>query len=526
VAQRQAVRKIEYRTTRNEDTRCNFCKNTCLRTFIDIKTDMLLPLPVTPAKKKVTKVPLQANEQRLIIATCEKGTVEDVNDMKGIKAGLDQIKDANPNFVDIAAHEVFRPQNAKLVADPIPTRAWTKSAKERIERMESRGELRIGIPRVLNAYVYAPLFNAYFESLGVQPENIVYSDYTTPELYRAGSSRGAIDPCFPAKIGIPHVYNLIQVKHRKKPLDAIFFPMVDVLTSPLVKLTGTNACPTVTATPATVKAAFTKENNLFAEINVKYIDPILNFADKKLFAFQMYDALKDLLGLSEAENDRAIEAGYEALAKYESGIRKRAREVLDQLEREDRIGIVMLGRPYHHDPGLNHEIMEEFQKLGYPIFSQSTLPMDEDMLERLFGEEVRAGVISHALDISDSWKNSYSCSTNHKVWAAKFTARHPNLVALEISSFKCGHDAPIYGVIEGIIENSGTPYFCFKDLDENKPSGSIRIRVETIDYFLRRYREQVIKRRKAEDEIKAQLAQLEAQLREQPVREGHEVAAD
>ncbi len=163
--------------------------------------------------------------------------------------------------------------------------------------------------------------------------------------------------------------------------------------------------------------------------------------------------------------------------------------MLDQLEREDRIGIVMLGRPYHHDPGLNHEIMEEFQKLGYPIFSQSTLPMDEDMLERLFGEEVRAGVISHALDISDSWKNSYSCSTNHKVWAAKFTARHPNLVALEISSFKCGHDAPIYGVIEGIIENSGTPYFCFKDLDENKPTGSIRIRVETIDYFLRRYRE-------------------------------------
>jgi activator of 2-hydroxyglutaryl-CoA dehydratase/predicted nucleotide-binding protein (sugar kinase/HSP70/actin superfamily) len=520
-----AVRKIEYRTTRNEDTRCNFCKNTCLRTFIDIKTDMLMPLPVTPAKKKVSKVPLQANEQRLIIATCEKGTVEDVNDMKGIKAGLDQIKDANPNFVDMAAHEVFRPQNSKVIADPIPSRGWTKAAKERIERMEARPEIRIGIPRVLNAYVYAPLFNAYFESLGVQPENIVYSDYTTPELYRAGSSRGAIDPCFPAKIGIPHVYNLIQVKHRKKPLDAIFFPMVDVLHSPLVKLTGTNACPTVTATPATVKAAFTKENNLFAEINVKYIDPILNFADKKLFAFQMYDSLKELLGLSEAENDRAIEAGYAALQNYESSIRKRAREVLDQLEREDRIGIVMLGRPYHHDPGLNHEIMEEFQKLGYPIFSQSTLPMDQDMLERLFGEEVRAGVISHALDISDSWKNSYSCSTNHKVWAAKFTARHPNLVALEISSFKCGHDAPIYGVIESIIENSGTPYFCFKDLDENKPSGSIRIRVETIDYFLRRYREQVIKRRKSEDEISAKLAELEAQLRQQ-TEQRQEVAAD
>jgi predicted nucleotide-binding protein (sugar kinase/HSP70/actin superfamily) len=143
------------------------------------------------------------------------------------------------------------------------------------------------------------------------------------------------------------------------------------------------------------------------------------------------------------------------------------------------------------------------------------LPLDEDLLERLFGEEVRAGLITHPLDISDVWKNRYSTSTNHKVWAAKFTARHPNLVALEVSSFKCGHDAPIYGVIEGIIEQSGTPYFSFKDLDENKPSGSIRIRVETIDYFLRRYREDIVKRRRLEGDIEAQLAELEQSLRAQ-----------
>src|ERR1700746_3817631 len=504
-----SVRKIEYRTTRNESTRCYFCKNNCLRTFIDVRTE--------PAKnfvpiQKVTKVPLMHGEQRLIIATCEKGTVEDLSEMKQITAGLDQIRDKNPNFVDFASKEVFRPTNAKSVADPIPARAWTKAAKERVALMQNRGKVRIGIPRVLNIYTYAPLFNGYFESLGVQPENIIYSDYTSSELYRAGASRGAIDPCFPAKIGISHVYNLIQEKHHKKPLDVIFFPMYDVLHSPLVKIVGANACPTVTATPETVKAAFTKENDVFAEYNLKYIDPVLNFADRKLFAYQMLQAWQPVLGLSPEENDRAVESGFAALKEYESSIRKRARQVLDQLEREDRIGIVMLARPYHHDPGLNHEILDEFQKLGYPIFSQNTLPLDEDMLERLFGEEVRAGVVTSPLDITDAWKNSYSCSTNHKVWAAKFTARHPNLVALEISSFKCGHDAPIYGVIEGIIEQSGTPYFCFKDLDENKPSGSIKIRVETIDYFLRRYREDIIERRQKEKQIEARLAALRRSL--------------
>jgi predicted CoA-substrate-specific enzyme activase len=506
----EAVRKIEYRTTRNESTRCNFCKNNCLRTFIDVRTE---PVKNLVPIERVTKVPLMFGEQRLIIATCEKGTVEDVNEMKDIKAGLDQIRDKHPNFVDMASKEVFRPTNAKSVADPIPTRGWTQSAKQRIALMQNRSKIRIGIPRVLNIYSYAPLFNAYFESLGVQPENVVYSDYTSSELYRAGASRGAIDPCFPAKIGISHVYNLIQEKHRKKPLNVIFFPMYDVLHSPLVKIVGANACPTVTATPETVKAAFTKESDVFGENSLKYIDPVLNFADRKLFAYQMLQVWQPVLGLSPEENARAVESGFAALNEYDTSIRKRARQVLDQLEREDRIGIVMLARPYHHDPGLNHEILDEFQKLGYPIFSQNTLPLDEDLLERLFGEEVRAGVISSPLDISDAWKNSYSCSTNHKVWAAKFTARHPNLVALEISSFKCGHDAPIYGVVEGIVEQSGTPYFCFKDLDENKPSGSIRIRVETIDYFLRRYREEVIRKRKASQDIEAQLAALEAQLR-------------
>ena len=152
-----AVRKIQYRTTRNEETRCHFCKNDCLRTFIDIRTAPTDDMSFIPIKK-VTKVPLMHGEQRLIIATCEKGLVEDVNDMKDIKAGLDEIKGKYPNFVDFAAREVFRPVNAKSVADPIPpAKFWNKAAKERIPLMEKRKKLRVGIPRVLNIYTYAPL---------------------------------------------------------------------------------------------------------------------------------------------------------------------------------------------------------------------------------------------------------------------------------------------------------------------------------------------------------------------------------
>ena len=61
-------------------------------------------------------------------------------------------------------------------------------------------------------------------------------------------------------------------------------------------------------------------------------------------------------------------------------------------------------------------------------------------------------MITHPMDITDAWKNSYSENTSQKVWAAKYTARHPNLVALELSSFKCGHDAPIYTVVEETVD--------------------------------------------------------------------------
>ena len=133
----------------------------------------------------------------------------------------------------------------------------------------------------------------------------------------------------------------------------------------------------------------------------------------------------------------------------------------------------------------------------------------------MFGDEVRAGIISHPLDISDVWKTATAASSNLKIWAAKFTARHPNLVAIDISNFKCGHDAPIYTVVERIVEQSGTPYFCFKDLDENKPVASIKIRVETIDYFLKRYREDILCQQEKKAQIERQLAHYESTLRDQ-----------
>lgn len=459
-----------WETTTSEDTRCHFCKNRCLRTFIDIEA--------------------KGAARRLIVGnSCEKGLVEDINSMRAIKKRTDATAADTPNFVEVQAKEVFRSPAPRAASDPLPGLTFTEARKARARAMRRREHLRIGIPRVLSLYSMAPLFRAYFESLGIRPENIVFSDVSSPALYREGARRGAIDPCFPSKLAIAHVHNLMHAKHARKPLDLIFFPMIDDAPSGVVNALGCRICPTITATPEATRAAFTKEADLFASRGIRFMNTFVNIGQRDLFERQMYLDFQDVLGLSAGENRRAIAEGFAALERFDASLRGRARAEIDRLEREGRIGIVLLGRPYHADEGINHGILAEFQKRHYPIFTPQSLPVDADILERIFGDEVRAGVIHHPLEVTDVWKNAYSVNSNTKIWAAKFAARHPNLIALEIGSFRCGHDAPIFATIEGIIESSGTPFFSFRDLDENKPFGSIRIRVETIDYFLTRYRQ-------------------------------------
>lgn len=486
----EAVKDITFVTHRNEDTRCHFCQNLCLRSFIDVT------IPGSQKDKDtqeyVSKIPLAPDAQRLIVSnSCERGLVEDEEQSLVILADVNVVKTQNPNLAELAAKAAFWPYKAPLVADSPPRLALPAKRRKHQEVMERRANYRIGIPRTLNMYSCNPFFSAYFESLGIKSKNLVYSDYTSEELYKEGNKRGSIDPCFPSKVSLAHIHNLLFDKHQKKPLDAIFFPMISTLpNSEMEENTGHWACPTVIATPETAKAAFTNEADLFAENGVRYFNTYVLMEDKGILKDQMFKEFQEALGLSHAESNRAVEEGYKALEVFiERKLRDPAREILKKLEEEDKIGIVLLGRPYHNDPGLNHGILEEFQKLGYPIFTQTSLPTDQETLDKLFAEDIASGDMKHTSDISDVWQISYSENSSHKIWISKYVARHPNLVGLDLSSFKCGHDAPIYSVVENILESSGTPYFSFKDIDENKPTGSIRLRVETIDYFLRRYRE-------------------------------------
>ena len=175
-----AAERIRFSARSSEETRCHYCRNECLRTIIDVWT------PGLEEDAGPTAEPCPPG-RRVIMATCEKGAAEDATQMRGIKSAIDAVKAHTPNLVALAAREVWKPSRPPLVADTTPARRWTPGGRHRAMQLESRRSLRVGIPRVFYMYVYAPLFGAYLESLGLLPRNIVYSDFTTTEMYRDGT---------------------------------------------------------------------------------------------------------------------------------------------------------------------------------------------------------------------------------------------------------------------------------------------------------------------------------------------------
>jgi predicted CoA-substrate-specific enzyme activase len=482
---------IDYTSTNNEETRCNFCPNNCSRTFIDTKT-------------------LDGKTARYISGfSCEKGTVENMDALKVLNKERGKRMKQYPNLVDYEAKLAFKsffeqaamPEHGAPVKDVVVKRTLLGAIRHKpvdrpfqrasAEIWAKRKEVRVGIPRVLNLYSTGPFWRTYFETLGLDTRNVVFSDETSEEMWQAGCKYGSVDPCYPSKVCQAHIHNLLFKHHEKKPLNYIFFPSITHIPTFIVNQMDTASCPVVSGTPKVIRAAFTKETDFFAERGISYLDTAVTLNEPLMCKKQMFNEWGPLLGLTEDESDFAIDEAFKAVQAFEDEMERKGKEILDQVKAENRVALVMLGRPYHNDPGLNHSVLEEFQALGYPILSMRSLPRNKDDLRELFAEDLAKGIIEDPMDVTDVWPENYSTNSVQKVWAAKYAARHPNLACLDLSSFKCGHDAPTYGLIDSVIASAGKAYSALHDIDANKPSGSIKIRVKTYAHTLMLLREKL-----------------------------------
>jgi predicted CoA-substrate-specific enzyme activase len=462
----EALRALRVHALTDEPARCSRCANACERTVLE------------------GRIP-GGETRRYVVAACDVGRgpgPAGVGEAPSRGRGL-----APPPDLAARGQALFFQRAPRVVVGRSREAGWRVGLRARLMRAGAdrarRETVRIGVPRALSLHQVAPFFAGYLHALGIAPDRIRFSGPTTEELFRRGARRGAIDTCFPAKLALGHVEDLL----RDGACDWILFPILVSLPQETRECVAASACPCAQSTPDVVKAAFTREHDAFGRAGVTYFAPVFHMAEPRLLERELLAFFGPRLGVSARENRDALAAGWHALAQALADLRGLGQAEIERLARERRVGVVALGRPYHDDPGLNHGIFRELNRRGYTILTGASLPNDAAFLAPLFGAEIGAERMGGALEIGDVWRRSFCANSNQKIWAAKVVARHPNLVALDVSSFRCGHDAPIYATIEAILEASGTPYFTFHDIDENRPAGAIRLRVETIDYFLREY---------------------------------------
>jgi activator of 2-hydroxyglutaryl-CoA dehydratase/predicted nucleotide-binding protein (sugar kinase/HSP70/actin superfamily) len=483
--------RMTYVTRTDESTRCHFCPNDCSRTFIDTQTP-------------------SGNATRYIAGfKCEKGTVESRDELLALRKRRKSLHAHTPNLVHDESILLF---DAGYALPPIPSEntpvndeevritlgGWGPTLRRRVRRTfvrssqqarAKRRSLTVAIPRALNVYSISPFLRTYLEALGVEPSRILFSDFSSEEMFLEGAKYGSVDACYPAKVAQAHVHQLLfGKKFVRKAIDIVWFPAVVTVESFLHHTMASKACPVVIGTPRVVYSAFTKERDLFARAGVDYIDESVNMDDANLLTHQLFQTWGKRLEITPDENRWAVEQGLAALEHARDTLAQRGREILNEAERKGEVVLLLLGRSYHSDPGLNHDVLDRFQEMGFKSLSINALPKDPDYLEQLFGQEVHDGIIEDVYDIRDVWPENYSTHSAQKVWAAKFAARHPNIAVVDLSSFKCGHDAPTYAIIDRILGASRTPHLTLHDIDANKPDGSIAIRVKTFAYALEEYR--------------------------------------
>jgi predicted nucleotide-binding protein (sugar kinase/HSP70/actin superfamily) len=376
----------------------------------------------------------------------------------------------------------------------LPT--WFAKKHSAAQQLKDRSQLRVGIPKVLNIWTTHQFWVGFLKALGVASENIIFSSDTSEEQGREfGKGRGTVDCCYPVKCMSGHYGELIF--GQKKKINILFSPMIHSLPSLLHgHVVDTVTCTRVMAGPESVKAGFMKERDVFAENGIVYASPFASLGDRNMVTEQLYTALKEIFDLDREETERAVEAGFQALDNFTAKARQHSRDILSWCAKNEKPCILVLARPYHMDTGIGHEIEGELQAHGYPVLWLQYLPGEEDLMNWVFEEDLQAKRIKSPFDIIDVWTSSYSSNTNEIMWGAKFAARCPWITCVvRLSSYECGMDQPTYTPTQKIVEATGTLFFKFGDLDSTKPSGSIKIRVETIVHYMAKYSQQIIERK-------------------------------
>ena len=313
-------------------------------------------------------------------------------------------------------------------------------------RNENAPRGQIGLPMGLNMYELLPFWHAFFTKLGF---DVVASPFSSRKLYIAGQATIPSDTvCFPAKLMHGHMDWLIQ-----KGVKRIFYPCMSYN---LDESLGDNHynCPVVAYYPEVISA------NMPQIAEVDFIRDYVGIDRRKEFPKKVTAILqKHFPDIKAREVREASDAAYAAYEAYMADMRQKGEEMIETARREGRRIIVLIGRPYHVDPEINHGIDKLIAGFGAAVIT-------EDSLSHHMKKE--------PVGVLNQW------TYHSRLYAsARYITTQKDMNLVQLVSFGCGVDAITTDEVRDILEENGKIYTQIK-IDEITNLGAVRIRLRSL----------------------------------------------
>ena len=245
-----------------------------------------------------------------------------------------------------------------------------------------------------------------------------------------------------------HIDNLLS-----KGVDAIFYPC---MTYNLNEHRGDNCynCPVVAYYPELLAA------NVAELQDFDFMMPYFELSDHKEFIKQAHRFFgKKYPALHKKQIAAAAEAAYQALDDYYAAIQEEGRKAIAYADKHGLQIAVVVGRPYHIDPEINHGLNQLISSYGMVVVS-------EDAVWQL-AEAPKVRVLNQWTYHS----RMYS--------AANYVVHKENAQLIQLVSFGCGIDAITTDEIRSIVEAGDKIYTQLK-IDEINNLGAAKIRIRSM----------------------------------------------
>ncbi|MDR2475761.1 MAG: acyl-CoA dehydratase activase-related protein, partial [Bacteroidales bacterium] len=316
------------------------------------------------------------------------------------------------------------------------------------------GQPVIGIPRILNMFENFPFWETLFTACGFTVE---ISRRSTMKMYERGLSSVMSDNiCFPAKLAHGHIIDLIE-----KKVDRIFFPFVVHDRKEDRQTSNSFNCPVVAGYSEVIRSAIDPEKRH----GIPFDSPTVTFKDENLLykaCWEYLHSIRDTKKIDRKTFDTAFRQALERQNIYYENLIAENRQILDNALNNNRMIILLAGRPYHADPLVQHKIAEMIADFDVDIVSEDLLRRDD------------------IADFDDMQSVLQWAYPTRILKAARWLANmQGNIHFVQMTSFGCGPDAFILDEVGDILRRKGKNLTILK-IDDVNNIGSLRLRMRSL----------------------------------------------